>query len=99
MNKKDKPDFVSMRDALGQFKNQQKLKKGLQQTDVEQAWKTAMGPGIMTYTTGVRFSEGTLYVTLDSSVMRHELSYGKTKIINKLNDHLGEPVIKKLFLK
>jgi hypothetical protein len=38
-------------------------------------------------------------VQLSSSVLREELSYGKEKIINMLNEELGKTIIKKLILR
>lgn len=88
-----------MRDIMGAFKQQKKLRGGLEKVDIEQAWKEVMGPGVIKYTTKLDFKDGTLYVNLSSSVMRQELAYGKSKIIAQLNRHLGVEKIQKLFLK
>lgn len=88
-----------MRDIMGAFKQQKKLRTGLEKVDVEEAWKAVMGPGVIKYTSKLNFKDGTLYVSLSSSVMRQELAYGKTKIIDQLNRYLGAEKIQKLFLK
>ena len=58
-----------------------------------------MGNGVNNYTNSVSLERETLYVQLSSSVLREELSYGKEKIINMLNEELGKIIIKKLILR
>lgn len=96
-NKKD--GFLNMSDALKDFKAQNKLSKGFLKADVDAAWKEVMGPGVMTYTTAIKLSNDKLYIDLSSSVLRQELSYGRSKIITNLNEHLGKEVIKTLVLR
>ena len=59
--------------------------RGFEKVNVEAAWKDVMGPGIQKYTTGMKFTAGTLIVNLSSSVLREELMYGRTKIVANLN--------------
>jgi len=54
---------------------------------------------VNTYTTRVELKDDILYVSLSSSVLREELSLGKTKIIKILNEALGKELIKKLVLR
>lgn len=96
--KKRHNDNMSLSDALKEFVDTNKLQKGLDRIDVQDAWAKLMGNGVNNYTTGVQLKNTTLYVQLSSSVLREELSYGKEKIINLLNEALGKPLIKKLIL-
>jgi len=96
--KKRHNDNMSLNDALKEFVDTNKLQKGLDKIDVQDAWVKLMGNGVNNYTTGVQLKNTTLYVQLSSSVLREELSYGKEKIINLLNEALGKPLIKKLIL-
>ena len=87
-------------DILKSFIQENHLDSGLHKVEVEEAWKELMGPGVNKYTSKIRFDEPTLYVYLSSSVLREELSYGKEKIINMINEHIGSPeLIKKLVLR
>lgn len=99
MRKNKKDDFLNMSEALNDFKAQNKLQKGFERVDVDNAWKEVMGPGIMTYTTQIKFSGSTLFISLSSSVLREELLYGRTKILENLNKHLGKELIEKLVLR
>jgi len=96
--KKRHNDNMSLSDALKEFVDENKLQKGLDKIDVQDAWVKLMGNGVNSYTTGVQLKNTTLYVQLSSSVLREELSYGKEKIITLLNEALGKPLIKKLIL-
>ena len=96
--KKRHNDNMSLNEALKEFVDANKLQKGLDKIDVQEAWKRLMGNGVNSYTTAVQLKNNTLYVKLSSSVLREELSYGKEKIINLLNEALGKQLINKLVL-
>lgn len=92
-------DHISISEALKEFVETNKLEKGLNKINVSDAWKKLMGNGINNYTTSIHLERETLYIQLSSSVLREELSYGKQKIINLLNEELGKEIIKKLILR
>ncbi|MBU3822622.1 DUF721 domain-containing protein [Flavobacteriaceae bacterium XHP0103] len=92
-------EHISIADALKEFVETNKLEKGLNKVNAAEAWTKLMGNGVNNYTTAVKLERDTLYVQLSSSVLREELSYGKEKIINMLNEELGSEVIKKLILR
>lgn len=95
---KRKTDPISLSDALGEFVDKNKLQKGIDKVEVTAAW-FALNPAFKTYTTSLRYDRDTLYINLSSSVFREELSYGKEKILERLNDSLGRDVVKKLILR
>ena len=92
-------EHLKLSDALKEFVNENNLQSGLDKVNVKDAWKNLMGNGVNNYTTDVILQGNVLYVQLTSSVLREELSYGKTKIINMLNEAIGKEVIKKLVLR
>ncbi|GAA0873017.1 DUF721 domain-containing protein [Gangjinia marincola] len=92
-------DHQSIKDVLKSFVTENKLEKGLDKVHVAEAWQKQMGPAIQKYTHVIRLERQTLYVSLTSSVLREELSYGKEKIIRLINEEIGKEVIKKLVLK
>jgi len=99
MSKKRNNEHISISDALKEFVETNKLEKGLNKVNVADAWASLMGNGVNNYTTSVNLERETLYVQLSSSVLREELSYGKQKIIDMLNEELGKVIIKKLVLR
>ncbi|WP_435132893.1 DUF721 domain-containing protein [Formosa sp. A9] len=92
-------EHLSISDVLKAFVETNKLESGLDKVNVRDAWAKLMGNGVNNYTTAISLERDTLYVQLSSSVLREELSYGKEKIINMLNDDLGKEVVKKLILR
>ncbi|AKA33951.1 DUF721 domain-containing protein [Flagellimonas lutaonensis] len=92
-------EHLSLGDALKEFISENKLQKGIDKVDVRTAWTNLMGNGVNNYTTAVDLVNDTLYVSLSSSVLRQELSLGKSKIIAMLNEELGKDLIKKLVLR
>jgi hypothetical protein len=71
----------------------------MDQIDVKDAWKSLMGNGVNSYTKNVVLKGSTLYVELSSSVLREELSHGKTKIVTMINEELHRDVVKNVVLR
>ncbi|WP_423998703.1 DUF721 domain-containing protein [Maribacter sp. IgM3_T14_3] len=92
-------DNTSMKDAISAFIQKNKLEKGMDKVDVRTAWAKLMGNGVNNYTTEIELKFDTLYVSLSSSVLREELSLGKSKIVRMLNEEIGKEVVKKLVLR
>ena len=86
-------------DVLKEFIQVNKLQAGMDKIDVEEAWKNLMGNGVNSYTQEVILKGTTLYVKLTSAVLREELSYGKQKIITRLNEELRKEVVKDIILR
>jgi len=71
----------------------------MDRVDAREAWVKLMGNGVNNYTTAVELRNETLFISLSSSVLREELSLGKTKIIKMINEELGKELVKKLVLR
>ncbi|MFM2284943.1 MAG: hypothetical protein RLZZ543_440 [Bacteroidota bacterium] len=59
-----------------------------------QSWSEVMGPMIANRTDDIRIYEGVLYIQLSSATLRTELGFAKAKIIQSLNDKIGEIIVK-----
>lgn len=90
----------SLKKVIGNLiDNSSKLNSGLNNVKVQGLWKEVMGNNVNSYTNELTLKNSTLYVNLNSSVLRQELSFGKQKIIDLLNEELGEKIIKKIVLR
>ena len=98
-SKKRIGDNGNMSDALKNFIDANRLQKGLDKVSIEDAWHSVMGNAISKYTTAIKLDREILYVQLSSSVLREELNYGKTKIIDMINLEMGKQIITKLVLR
>lgn len=92
-------EHLNLGDALHEFLKENKLQKGMDKIDAQDAWAKLMGNGVNNYTHSVELKGEVLYVSLSSSVLREELSYGKTKIVAMLNEELGRELVKKIVLR
>jgi hypothetical protein len=54
---------------------------------------------VNSYTKNVVLKGSTLYVELSSSVLREELSHGKSKIVTMINEELRRDVVKDVVLR
>ncbi len=90
---------IPLSEALSEFIKENKLQKGIDKVDVREAWEKLMGNGVNNYTTAVELRNETLFISLSSSVLREELSLGKSKIIRMINEELGKDLVKKLVLR
>lgn len=86
----------SLKSLLQEFVTTHQLQEGLDKAHVDRLWKMLMGPAISKYTTRIYLDKSTLYVQLSSSVLREELSYGKQKIIQMINQEVGKDLVQEL---
>lgn len=88
----------SIGDVLKKFKQMKKLSSGFEEIRLKETWEAVMGPAIFQYTQSIQLRRGKLIVKLTSSTLREELSYGKSKIKNNLNEALDQSLIKEVVL-
>lgn len=81
---------------LGDVVNQKNLKVGITKIKVQNAWNKIIGSSIQNYTDNVQYRGKTLFVKLNSSALREELTYGKDKLLEHLNEELGYAHVEKL---
>ncbi|MSP85430.1 MAG: DUF721 domain-containing protein [Flavobacteriaceae bacterium] len=89
----------SIGDVLKEIIQSNKLQPGMDQVSVKEAWVSLMGNGVNSYTKNVTLKGTTLYVELSSSVLREELSHGKSKIIAMINEELRRDIVKDVILR
>lgn len=89
----------SIGDVLKEIIQSNKLQPGIDQVSVKEAWVSLMGNGVNSYTKNVTLKGSTLYVELTSSVLREELSHGKSKIITMINEELRRDIVKDVILR
>lgn len=58
-----------------------------------QAWSQVLGTGVSAYTKDLFIKNQILYVTLTSSVLRHELMMNRRSLVQRLNAHVKAQVI------
>ncbi|MFM7055217.1 MAG: DciA family protein [Bacteroidota bacterium] len=88
----------SLGDVIRQLADEYNLKDKLNQVSVVRLWEEILGNMVGKNTKEIRFYDGTLRVRIESSALRQELEFQKNEIIAKLNDSLGQDVVRELVL-
>ena len=89
----------SMKDAMKQFLNQSKLKSDIQALQIEEVWEKLMGKTISKYTDSIKIIHHTLIITTHVAPLKQELLFQKENIILRVNEALGEGVIREVIIK
>ncbi len=89
----------SMQDAIQQFLKQSRLKSGIQALQIEEVWENIMGKTIAKYTDKIQIINQTLFINTQVGPLKNELLYQKDKIIERVNEALGDAVIKEVVIK
>ena len=90
---------ISLQDAIQQFLKKSRLKSGIQALRIEDVWEEVMGKTIAKYTEKIQIINSTLFITTTVAPLKNELLYQKEKIIERVNEALGEKTIKEVVIK
>ena len=84
-------EALTMEEVIQEYIKSAKMASGLNTQLVFAAWDDCSGAG--PYTLKKYFRGGTLYITLNSSVIRNQLHFQKEALIEKMNARLsGDPL-------
>lgn len=89
----------TLKEAISHLLKAYKLDDKLAERRLISSWEEVMGKMIANHTKDLFIKHKQLFVTLDSSALRNELSLAKTKIVQMLNTSAGQEVINEIILK
>jgi len=89
----------SMKDAMQRFLDQSKMKGDIQALQIGEVWENLMGKTISKYTESIKIIHHTLVITTNVAPLKQELLYQKENIIKRVNEALGEGVVKEVVIK
>jgi hypothetical protein len=89
----------SLNDALKGFINNSKLRNGIRALQIEEVWEKIMGKTIARYTDHIQIINQTLFISSSVAQLKNELLYQKDKIIERVNEALGDKVINDVVIK
>jgi len=89
----------SLGDAIKQFLNRSRLKGSIIALQIDEVWEKIMGKTIARYTDKIEIHGQTLYINTSVAPLKQELLYKKDKIIELVNEALGEKLIKEVVIK
>lgn len=94
-----KRNTESLRDVINQVLKTNHLDKKLNDKHIIDSWPKILGENIKQYTTELYIKNKVMYVTLSSSVLRHDLFLSREQIKNSLNREVGAEVIKEIIFR
>lgn len=89
----------SLKDVLQQVVNQYRKDDKYRQAEIQIAWEEVIGTPLAKKTRSLYIRNKILTISLDSGVLKEELSFGKEKIVKMMNDNLGYHAIEKVEIK
>jgi hypothetical protein len=88
----------SLAEAMKQFLNRSQIKGSIQALQIESAWEEIMGKTIAKYTEKIQIHGRTLYIHTTVAPLRQELQFQKSAIIERVNQALGENLIREVVI-
>ena len=78
-----------LKEVIDRWLKAYRLDGKMKELDVINAWPEMMGTAVAHRTREISIKNKTLYLKMDSSVMRDELAHGKQVIIQRVNETAG----------
>jgi hypothetical protein len=89
----------SMQDAMKEFLKKSRLKGSIQALQIEEVWEEIMGKTVAKYTDKIQIINHTLFISSTVAPLKNELLYQKEKIMERVNEALGEHIVKEVVIK
>ena len=86
----------SVRSIIQKISYNKLLRSGLSKVFLKKVWSNVIGENVSQYTENIYIKDNTLFLKINSSVLKQELSYGIDKIIENFNREVGSNEIKKI---
>lgn len=84
--------------ALQLFLRKSRLQQGIRAMQIEELWEELMGKTIARYTDKIQIVQHTLFINTSVAPLKNELLYQKNRIRERVNEALGEEVIKEVVI-
>lgn len=90
-------EISSLRRALERSLRDLGLQKRLKTEKLSVLWPKIVGPSVAKVAFPAQFRNGTLFIDVADNVWMQELKFQEGELIGRLNDALGEPLVRRLF--
>jgi predicted nucleic acid-binding Zn ribbon protein len=95
MTNRDK-NITPLKEAIEKLLKVYKIEDKMDEISLQKEWNTMMGPAIANRTKKIYLKNKVLHIQLESSVLRHELSFAKEKLCETLNKRAGKRIINQI---
>lgn len=90
-------EVSSLKMALERSLRDLGLQKRLKTEQLTVLWPKIVGPNVATIASPAQYRRGTLFINVAESIWMQELKFQEGELIGRLNDALGEPLVRRLF--
>ena len=84
---------ISLGQALEHFIRKSRMRNDLRSIQVGEVWEKVVGKTISAYTEKVQLVNHTLFITTRVAPLRTELLYQKQRIMERVNEEMGENLV------
>ena len=88
-----------LREVINQMLRAYGLGDKIDEISLIKSWEEVVGKMIARHTSDIYFKAGVLYIKLDSSTVRQELSYAKSSLIENLNRKAQKRMVSDIIFK
>lgn len=88
-----------MQKAIQEFLDKSRLKSNIRALQISAVWEEIMGKTVARYTEKIELVQGTLFITTSVAPLKQELSYQKNLISGRINEKLGEYLVKDVVIR
>ena len=75
------------------------LQKRLQAEQITVLWPKIVGTAVAKISAATQFRDGTLFIDVSDNIWMQELKFQEGELISRVNATLGEPLVRRLFLR
>ncbi|OWY21069.1 DUF721 domain-containing protein [Sphingobacteriales bacterium UPWRP_1] len=86
----------TLKEALREFFTLFQLNTKMNNARVQTCWEEVMGKTIAHQTGNLQVKNGVLYLSITSAPLKQELYFNREKIVQRLNERIGEEHIKEV---
>jgi len=94
-----KSNTQSISSVLKSYVQENNLERKLNELDLIKSWESVMGKTVARYTGNIYIQKSTLFVETTSPIVRNELLMMKEEIRVRLNEVVGEELIKAIIFR
>ncbi len=94
-----KSNLIKLGDAISELFRQEKLDVKISQFTVKNSWKEIVGDMVARNTAEISFNDKTIFVTLHSAALKHELSFRKEEMVTSINKFCGYKLVDQLVIR
>lgn len=94
-----KRNDISIGDGIKVFLSKYRLTRKFNEQKIKEIWPEVVGKSVANHTSSLSLRGSALLVEVDSSIVRNELHYAKSSVLEKLNEAIGEDWVDEIRLK